>query len=441
MDRALYKELLQWKGSQPRKPLLLKGARQVGKTHLLKTFGQQEFSSYHYINFEEDKKVHSVFEKDFFVTRILDELSLHLNQSIRVENDLLIFDEIQQCPKALTSLKYFCENRPDLAICAAGSLLGVKLTESFPVGKVQFLELYPFTFLEFLNAIGDKKSLAILKSTLNTFEISEIAHERLWQRLKDYYFIGGMPEVILAYIKTETPLLEKQRKIRSIQQDLINSYHKDFAKHAGKINAFHIVSVFENIPLQLSKNLDDSVKRYRFKDVLPKKKSFADLQGPIDWLVNANLALKVKICNRAELPLQAFCKDNIFKLYLFDIGLLGCLLDLPVAAILDDRYGIVKGFFSENYVATQLVASGIFPLYSWAEQYSEIEFLQHFDGKIVPLEVKAGKKTQAKSLKQFFQKYSPHSAVILSGKPMKIQKDNPLQNLSLYQAGMLQEFL
>jgi len=302
MDRSLYKELLQWRGSQPRKPLLLKGARQVGKTHLLKTFGRQEFARYHYINFEEDKKIHRVFEKDFLVGRILDELSLHLDQTIQVENTLLIFDEIQQCPKALTALKYFCENRPELAICAAGSLLGVKLTESFPVGKVQFLELYPFTFLEFLKAIGDEKSFNILESTLNTFEISAMAHERLWQHLKNYYFVGGMPEAILAFLKTGASLLEKQRNIRTIQQDLINSYHKDFAKHAGKINAFHIVSVFENIPLQLSKNLDDSVKRYRFKDILPKKKSFADLQGPIDWLVNANLVIKVKICNRAELP-------------------------------------------------------------------------------------------------------------------------------------------
>jgi len=436
MNRDLYKKLLDWKSSSTRRPLILKGTRQVGKSFLLEEFGRNEFPYFHVFNFEKDKSLAQVFELDLDPEKILTDLSIHQNERINSKLDLVIFDEIQDCPRALTSLKYFSESMPELAICCAGSLLGVLLSsESFPVGKVEFQELFPMNFSEFLEALNEELLLEKLESSLETGTISETAHQKLWGCLKEYYVTGGMPQVISEYISMRENRFEAMNKARKIQNELIEGYYRDFAKHSGKTNSMHIVSVFENVPMQLSNNIEGSVKRYRFKGIIPGKKGFSDLNGPISWLEKAGLILKVKICNKAELPLETFCKNSLFKLYVFDIGLLGCMLELPVEALVTQDYGITKGYFAENFVAQEFVSSGLSKLYAWKERNSEIEFLRLIDGEIIPVEVKSGQRTQAKSLLQYILKYAPPSAVKISAKKLNRNKDKLIENYPLYLAG------
>ncbi len=438
MERFAYQQLLSWKTSIRRKPLLLQGARQVGKSHLLKSFGQREFEKYHVFNFEMDPRLARIFSQDLNPDRILTELSLHLGEKIEPESDLIIFDEIQEYPRAITSLKYFCEEKPTLALCCAGSLLGVKLSpEPFPVGKVSFLNLYPLSFEEFLLALDEQMLLELLPSALDTGTLPEMAHVKLWERLKEYFVVGGMPEVISIYISQRKFRAEAMRQARIIQDGLVESYYKDFAKHSGKLNSIHIVSVFENIPMQLSGNIEGSVKRYKFKEAIPGKRSFAELQGPISWLEKAGLLIKVKVCNRAELPLETFCKENQFKLFLFDIGLLSSMLGLSPKTVLHQEYGITKGYFAENFVAQEFAAAGNKQIYSWTERNSEIEYLSVVKENIIPVEVKAGSRTRAKSLRQFLIKYKPEKAFKITNRPLKIQKEQVIQNIPLYLTGRI----
>jgi len=436
MTRTLYTQLIKWRNSPLRKPLLLQGARQVGKSYLLEQFGKNEFPNFFLFNFEQTPQLAKIFQTDLVPRRILQELSLVAEKTIIPEKDLVIFDEIQECPRALTSLKYFNEEMSELALCCAGSLLGVKLSEeSFPVGKVNFLHLYPMTFHEFLQTLDKPKLIESLTDIANP--LAEIAHDMLWKLLMEYFITGGLPQIVKEYLPLRNTLVEARQHTRKLQQELLASYYKDFAKHAGAINSMHIVAVLENIPMQLARNQDSSVKRYIFKDVIPRKKSFADLQGPIDWLAQAGLAIKVKVCNRAELPLESFCKPNMFKLFVFDVGLLGCMLDLAVEAIADENYGIAKGYFAENFVAQELMAAGAPRLYSWTERNSQIEFLINRGSKIIPVEVKAGVRTQAKSLQQYIQKYSPDKAIILSRKNIAGHKNSVVKYVPLYMAGNL----
>jgi predicted AAA+ superfamily ATPase len=231
--------------------------------------------------------------------------------------------------------------------------------------------------------------------------------------------------------------MEAMDRARKTQKGLIEGYYRDVAKHSGKTNSMHIVSVFEDVPMQLSKNVEGSVSRYRFKGVIPGKKGYADLNGPINWLEKAGLIFKAKICNKAALPIESFCKNNLFKLYFFEIGLLGCMLELPVQAIIAQDYGITKGYFAENFTAQEFVSAGVSKLYAWKERNSEIEFLRVLDGKIVPVEVKSSKRTQAKSLQQFQNKYTPQSAIIISGKTLHRDAKKIVKNYPLYLAGSI----
>lgn len=435
MKRAIIVELQNWLTNDARKPLILKGARQVGKTFIITEFGKEHFEKCHIFNFEENKELHKIFEKNLEPNRIIEELAYVKQIPINIKKDLVFFDEIQECPKALTSLKYFCEDMRDLAIISAGSLLGIKLSEeSFPVGKIDFLHLYPMSFREFLVA-SENHMLVEAYDSDSVNNLPEMAHHQLWRTLLDYYVTGGMPEVVLTYIENKDNKVTAFNEVRKIQKVLVDSFSKDFAKHSGKNNSIHIVSVFENIPLQLSAQVDASTKRYYFNNVIPGKKSFNALQGPIDWLENAGLIIKIPICNHAEIPLKAFCKNNLFKLFIFDIGLLGSMLNLPIQSILEQDYGITKGYLAENFVAQELLTSGIDDLYSWAERNSEIEFLIYKGSNIVPVEVKSGNRVQAKSLQQFLIKYFPQKAVKLSGKPFS--KTNKVINIPLYFAGRL----
>ena len=436
MKRDVSPQLKDWLQRPERKPLVLKGARQVGKTFLITEFGKKHFEKFHSFNFEENKQIHSIFEKDLDPKRIIEELALIKQYPIHIENDLVFFDEIQACPKALTSLKYFCEEMPRLALIAAGSLLGIKLSEeSFPVGKIEFLYLYPMDFREFLVANENEMLLAVYDKASVRDAIPEIAHQKLWEELLNYYVTGGMPQIVQTYMNKKTDRLTAFEEVRRAQKILIESYNKDFAKHSGKNNSLHIISVFENVPLQLSACVDDSTKRYRFHHVIQGKRGYAQLHGPIDWLENAGLVIKINICNRAEIPLKAFCKNNLFKLFIFDIGLLGAMLDLPVSSILKQDYGMTKGYLAESFVAQEFLANCISTLYSWTERNSEIEFLIYEDENIIPVEVKAGHRTQAKSLQQYMMKYSPQKAYKLSAR--SFSQSNAIVHLPLYLAGKI----
>ncbi len=439
MKRNILVNLEKWAKRSNRKPLVLKGARQVGKTFIVTEFGKTHFEKCHIFNFEEHKEIRTLFEKNLDPKRIIEELSFIRQTPINIHKDLVFFDEIQECPKALTSLKYFCETMPELSLISAGSLLGVKLSDdSFPVGKVDFLHLYPMNFREFLVANETPMLVEAYDQASLDHPIPIMAHQQLWRELLNYYVTGGMPQAVATYIRNKADKVTAFTEVRTVQKSLVDSYSKDFAKHAGKTNSIHIVSVFENVPMQLSAQVDASTKRYHFNGVIPGKKSFAQLQGPIDWLESAGLVMKVHVCNRAEIPLQAFCKNNLFKLFLFDIGLLGAMLKLPIQSILEQNFGITKGYLAENFVAQEFLASEQDDLYSWAERNSEIEFLTVMDGVIVPVEVKAGHRTQAKSLQQFMIKYSPKAAIKLSANPFS--KSGRVINLPLYLSGKISEF-
>jgi hypothetical protein len=437
MKRGLYDQLLQWRNKRNRKPLIVKGARQVGKTWLLEHFGRQEFTGLHTINFEKDPDACSLFEGPLSPAVLLDRISLFLNETIDLQSDLLLFDEIQECPRAITSLKYFFEQVPELALCCAGSHIGLAFGESsFPVGKVDMLHLYPLSFREFISNVQPE-----LETVLDSPPpIADAFHNRLWEQVKIYFFTGGMPEVVKAFIESGTLDSETVEEIRNIQQRLLDGYRADFAKHAGKINAAHINRVFESVPEQLSKAVDSSVDRYRFKDVIPGYSKFSQLEGPIDWLFQSGLVVPVSIIESPGVPLRSRKKSNMFKLFLFDIGLMGCMAGIPASSIITQQYGTYKGFLAENYTAQELLSSGWGNLYSWRGKTSEIEFLLQKDDHIVPVEVKSGKRvSRAKSLRFYCEKYKPLKAVIVSAAMEKYGEVH--LHIPLYKVGELRKLL
>jgi predicted AAA+ superfamily ATPase len=442
MKRKLYSHLLAWKDSKTRVPLIMRGARQVGKSYLLKEFGKNEFNRCHHFDFEKSgKALIPLFKEGLSPDVIIKNLSLFAGVQIDSERDLVIFDEIQNCPEALTSLKYFCEDMPGLFICAAGSLLGISLSSSsFPVGKVCYLDLYPMNFEEFLLNGGEDLLYETFCEALTDAGSSSLVHSKLWEKLKEFYVVGGMPGIVSQYFSYSGRQAEGMQQARHLQRELLRDYQNDFSKHSGKINALHISSVFENIPIQLASHMDGSVQRFRFKDVIPARQGHAALEGPIDWLLKAGLVYKVPVCQKAQLPLKAFTKTNIFKLFIFDIGILGCMLELDPKTLVLQEYGLMKGFFAENYVACELTASGERQLYSWSERNSEIEFIKDLEGQIVPIEVKSGIRTKAQSMRQYIAKYAPPLAVMISGNRLGLQNQKVL-NYPLYYAGRLTESL
>ncbi len=428
--------LLEWQMEATRKPLLLKGVRQVGKTHLLKEFGRLHFPNVHYFNFEKQPDLAKIFAPNLDPQRILNELSFYLDRPIHIGTDLVIFDEIQELPKALTSLKYFQEECPKLHLCGAGSLLGLHLgSGSFPVGKVTFETLQPMSFEEFLMATDDK-SLPIIQNFTVKEKIPEIVHAHLWDQLKRYFVVGGLPEVVATYCAHKGDLFEALSLVRKKQDDLLNSYYADIAKHSGKTNAMHIDRVFQSVPTQLQQVQDGSSARFKFRGVVPGVTHYDRLAGAIDWLETAGLVVKVPIVNTGHLPFKGYVRENFFKLLLFDIGMLGSMSGLSPKVILDYEYGSYKGCFAENFVAQELISAGIESLFSWQEHTAEVEFLIEDDGRAVPIEVKSGSITKAKSLKVFSGKYNPPYRIIVSGRPFVISMDR-VHYYPLYLAGRI----
>lgn len=434
MERLIFKDLLNWKVKRGRKPLILDGARQVGKTFIISEFGKQ-FHDFHVFNFEKRPELSLIFDRDLDAKRIILELALFQNRPINLDSDLIFFDEIQECPKALTSLKYFCEDLPQTAVCSAGSLLGVHLgSHSFPVGKVDMLKLWPMNFEEFLMSIGENMAVDAMRSVEDN-GFPAVLHDRLFGLLKHYFIVGGLPEAVQIYADQKDDYVTAFNKVRAKQEELCKAYVADMAKHSGKVNAMHLERLFRAIPEQLSKEQDDEVSRFRFRGVIPNVKEYSRLAGVIDWLHKAGLILKVSIANKALVPFSAYCKENLFKLYMFDVGILGTVSKLSPQAILGYDDGSYKGYFAENFVVQELNVRGFGPLYSWREGTAQLEFLLEENAKVIPVEVKAGNTIKAKSLKEFAKKYHPPRQIKISGKPMQVSNDGQVYNYPLYLAG------
>ncbi|MBU1122631.1 MAG: AAA family ATPase [Candidatus Omnitrophota bacterium] len=435
MKRDIWSKLIEWKNKKDRKPLILKGARQVGKTYILQAFGKECFSQAHYLNFEKYKQVAKIFEGDLIPQNILRDLSFYLDASIDKEKDLVIFDEIQNAPRALTSLKYFQEELPELAICAAGSLLGIQLSdESFPVGKVEFLNMFPMSFEEFLAGTGDRKSFEFLQGRKKIDAIPDIVHSHLWEQLKIYFVTGGLPEIVKTFGEYKDDLFIALQKVREKQDNLLSTYIADIAKHSGKQNAMHIERLWRNIPARLAREQDGSAGKFKFKGIIPGVRRYSRLSGSIDWLVSSGLIIKAHIVNSGQLPFSAHIAENSFKLYVFDTGLLGALSDLPPKSIMEYDYGTYKGYFAENFAAQEFLFSGVKELYCWKKGSAEVEFLREINGDVLPIEIKSGWVTQAKSLKVFAQRYNSKYRTIFSANNLFIDSVNKVRSYPLYLA-------
>ncbi len=422
MKRDLYKSLVSWKNAPNRKPLILQGARQVGKTWLMKEFGKNEFEHVVYLNFEGSERLKSLFVPDFDVKRILSIIEIEVNHKIQRDKTLLIFDEIQEAEKGLTALKYFCEQSPEHYIVAAGSLLGVSLQKntSFPVGKVDFLRMYPISFLEFLENVGQ----SLLKEHLEAqnWPVIEVFHDKLVALLRLYYFIGGMPEAVNSYIQQGD-----LREVRAIQEKILLGYENDFAKYAPIEIVPKIRLVWHTLISQLAKE-----NRKFMYGQIKKGARAKDFETAIQWLTDAGMVLKVSLVGKPTLPLNAYADMDVFKLFLLDIGLLNALAKIDPKILLEKNKILTefKGALTEHFVAQQLKINH--ELYYWTatNATAEIDFLIQSQNGIIPIEVKAEENLKSKSLKVFVEKYKPVTAIRASMSPFRVQ--DWMTNVPLY---------
>ncbi len=435
MKRQIKAKLIHWKNKKTRKPLLLQGARQVGKTYVLQDFAKSQFVNSHYFDLEELKTdLSSIFnDSPLDPKQLIDKLSFVSGKSINIKKDILILDEIQAIPRAITALKYFSQDMNDLAVAAAGSNLGVAHSnEPFPVGKVEILHMYPMNFEEFLSGTDEKMALSFLKNFKGE-KTDDVYHRRLFDLLKKYFVTGGMPEVVDQYMEKKDEPLEAFRAVRQLQKQLLLHYESDFSKYAGSTNSRHIERVFRAIPLQLSNTQDKQSKKFKFKDVISKGyRSYEDLADPIEWLTKAGLALKVNSNLHPSTPVMAGAKESSFKLFLFDVGLLGAIINLNPESIMRYDYGSYKGYFAENFVLQELYSYGLNKIVTWSGKTSEIEFVLEINGNIIPVEVKAGINTKAKSLLAFINKYRPVYSVKFTGNKFGCDMRKRIFNYPLY---------
>lgn len=430
MLRDIYRRLEEWKRSERRKPLVLNGARQVGKTHSLKHFGRTSYEKMAYLNFEKDEKLAQYFDSTLDPKQLIKILSIHTETEIEPSNTLLVFDEIQNCPKALNSLKYFCEEVNEVHVVAAGSLLGVKTSggKGFPVGKVNFLHLYPLTFFEFLSALGQDKTRLFLEE-IRTYEpIPNPMHEKLIELLKFYFFVGGMPEAVAEYVKTE-----KVHVVREIQLEILNAYERDFSKHAPPHEIMKIMTVWKQVHRQLAKEN----KKFIFA-AIRKSARGRDYEEAIQWLLDAGLIHKSYLVESPKFPLSAYADNSIFKIFLADVGLLGAQSNLSPQIIIDKDvlFTEFKGALTENYVAQELIATKHKEPYYWtSEGIAEVDFIIEEGHEIYPLEVKSGASQKKKSLIVYHQKYAPSKLLRVS--TMNLKHDGDVYNCPLYLISLL----
>jgi hypothetical protein len=425
MKRDVFQKLEEWKQSSRRKPLLLDGARQVGKTYALKHFGKTSYKNTAYLNFEKDEKLAQYFDGTLDPKQLIKTLSIHTEIEIEPGHTLLIFDEIQECPKALNSLKYFCEEANEYHVVAAGSLLGVKIAKEkgFPVGKVNFLQVYPLTFFEFLSALGHEKTRDFLEDYQTYEPLQNPLHEKLLHLLKLYLFIGGMPEAVAEYAKTEN-----LNTVREIQLEILNAYERDFAKHAPTNQIMKITTVWSQVHRQLAKEN----KKFIFSAIRQSARG-RDYEEAIQWLNDAGLIYKSHLVISPKFPLSAYADQDIFKIFLLDVGLLGAQSNLSPQTVIDGDvlFTEFKGALTENYVAQELIASQNRKPYYWAsEGLAEVDFLIEEEHAIFPLEVKSGASHKHKSLLVYKKKYSP--AQLIRATIMNLKHDGDIYNYPLY---------
>ncbi len=422
MKRTLYQNLLDWKSNQRRKPLLLQGARQVGKTWLINEFGKKEYRKYVYLNFEQTPNLKMLFNNELSPEKIIENIGLLLGEKIISDNTLICFDEIQNCPEALTSLKYFQEHAPEFHIIAAGSLLGVSLgkTSSFPVGKVNFLTLYPLSFAEYLDATGE----SLLAEKLNFLDtLPDILHEKMIELLKMYFFLGGMPEVVSDYTQNQDI-----KEARNIQNDILKAYQRDFSKYSDPSQALKVAEVWQSIPFQLAKEN----KKFMYNDVKSNARSSA-YQQSIEWLKNAGLIHIVYQIRAAKLPISGYADYTKFKIYILDTGLLAALLNLSSDIILKPNQLFLEynGAFVENYTCLELLKTIEQDLFYWSsEREAEVDFVFQWQNEIFPLEVKSGTNRNTKSLRSYADKYQP--TLLLRASPRNFIKSDEFINIPLY---------
>ena len=430
LKRNAIQDLINWKSSDDRKPLVMRGARQVGKTWLMKEFGQSCYESYVYFNFDEEDGLKSIFETNKNPHRIIELLSMISGEKILPGETLIIFDEIQECPEALNTLKYFKEKANDYHVIAAGSLLGTLLAKpkSYPVGMVNLLDIYPLTFDEFLDAT-DPALYTYYANIQKEQQIEEIFHNRLLEAYNSYLIIGGMPECVASWVKYKDPA-----KISQIQRELIEVYENDFSKHNGKVNSGRILMVFRSIVAQLAKPNE----KFMYGAVREGARA-RDFEEAIEWLVSAGMLNRVYNVSKMEHPLSAFDKLDQFKLFVFDTGLLKHMAGIDNSAILLKTDYQFKGPLTENYVLQQLRGQFEVEPHYFADKNNEIDFVLQYGTEIIPVEAKGGEDKSAPSFKRYIAEHQPEHALRFSKRGYR--KDGHITNLPLYLARKAKELL
>ena len=424
MQRYALKHLIDWKNKKNHKPLVIQGARQVGKTWLIQEFGKKYYEQVAYINFDVDMKSRDIFNTDYDTERLIMDIGLATKTKINQENTLIIFDEIQECPRALTSLKYFRENAPQYDIIVAGSLLGVACHEGtgFPVGKVSFMNLFPLSFEEFLLAMGEERFVELLnKKDFKTIKLFNNKYEKL---LKQYCYVGGMPEIVQDFVANKD-----FESVRNLQKEILSAYEEDFTKHIPTNTVAKIRLLWKSIPAQLSK------ENKKFIYGAAKEGARArDFEAALSWLINSGLVYRVNKITKPDLPITAYEDFNSFKLFVLDVGLLGAMTDLQADTIIDGNriFEEFKGAIAEQYVLQQFKTIKDLPVFYWSNETSraEIDFVIQIKSDVVPVEVKAERNLQAKSLKVYMEKFKPNYAIRTSMADYK--KTDNLIDLPLY---------
>lgn len=409
MNRTIMKDLVSWKNKSNRKPLILQGARQVGKTWIMKEFGRQNYKYVAYVNMDHNAHMQESFTKDFDVNRILEDIGIETHTKIIAGETLIILDEIQEIPLALSSLKYFCENAPEYHIIAAGSLLGVALHKgiSYPVGKVNLMTMYPLSYKEFLEAIGEQK-LAECVNQLHS-DKHQTFREKYIACLKKYYYIGGMPEAVMTYIQEKD-----YDEVRNVQKTILHLYESDFSKHIeSKTELERTRMVWNSVPMQLAKEN----KKFFFGKIRKGARS-AEFEVSIQWLIDCGLLHKVYYVEKPGMPLKAYTDFSSYKLFMLDVGLLGAMSDLDSESLLEGNriFTEFKGALAEQYVHQQIVCSTPYIPYYYSNQKSrnEIDFLLQIKSNVIPIEVKAEENLRSKSLRAYVDKFEPAYAIRVS---------------------------
>lgn len=433
MERTAKAYLKHWKGAETRKPLVIRGARQVGKTWLMKEFGRTEFAQTAYVNFESSRFLKNLFVEDYNINRIISAIQIETGVQVDAANTLIILDEIQEAEGGITSLKYFYENAPEYHVMAAGSLLGVSLHQnvSFPVGKVDFLDLYPLSFPEFLMALNQEPLLKLIES--KDWSLIRSFKSRFTELLRQYYYTGGMPEVVLSFSQKND-----FAEVRQIQNNILSAYEQDFSKHAP-------VEIVPRIRMLWNSSLSQLAKENKkfIYSAVKKGARAKDFELSLSWLLDSGLLYKVNRINKAGIPLKAYEDMDAFKLFVVDVGLLAAIGDMDVKTLLDGNivFEEFKGALTEQFVLQQLKTIPGVPTYYWSAEKAnaEIDFVIQYSDRAVPLEVKAAENLQAKSLKSFKQRYPESIAVRTSMSDYR--KEEWLTNIPLYTINALLSIL